>query len=90
MIAALLLLDLALGFLSRLVPQMNIFLVGFPLKIGLGLAVLAVGVHTAGPLLLRALDGLLVDFHSLMTWMRCDGRERRTGKDRTRDPTQAA
>jgi flagellar biosynthetic protein FliR len=69
-LAALLLLDLALGFLSRLVPQMNIFLVGFPLKIAAGLVVLALGVRSTGPLLVRACDSLLVDFHSLLTWMR--------------------
>ncbi|MBM4117023.1 flagellar biosynthetic protein FliR [bacterium] len=69
-IAALLLLDLALGFLSRLVPQMNIFIVGFPLKIVAALAVLALGLRTVGPLLTAAGDRLAVDFHSLLTWMR--------------------
>lgn len=69
-LGALLLLDLALGFLGRLVPQMNIFLVGFPLKIGVGLAVMALGVRVAGPLMERAFSGLLRDFYSLMSWMR--------------------
>lgn len=69
-LASLLLLDLALGFLGRLVPQMNIFMVGFPLKIALGMAVLALGVRVAGPLLARSFDGLLLDFYSLMSWMR--------------------
>jgi len=69
-LAALLLLDLALGFLGRLVPQMNIFMVGFPLKIALGMAVLALGVRVAGPLLERSFESLLLDFHSLMSWMR--------------------
>jgi flagellar biosynthesis protein FliR len=69
-LASLLLLDLALGFLGRLVPQMNIFLVGFPLKIALGLMVLALGIKVAGPLMIRAFESLLLDFHSLMSWMR--------------------
>lgn len=69
-LAALLLLDLALGFLSRLVPQMNIFLVAFPLKIAATLAVLALALRTAGPLLVRTCDRLVLDFHSLLTWMR--------------------
>jgi flagellar biosynthetic protein FliR len=35
--AALVLTDVALGVISRTVPQMNIFIVGFPIKIALGL-----------------------------------------------------
>jgi len=35
-----------------------------------GLVVLALGVRSTGPLLVRACDSLLVDFHSLLTWMR--------------------
>ncbi len=69
-LASLLLLDLALGFLGRLVPQMNIFLVGFPLKIAVGLAVMALGVRVAGPLIERAFSGLHRDFYSLLSWMR--------------------
>ncbi len=69
LLASLLLLDIALGFLGRLVPQMNIFLVGFPLKIGLGLGVMALGVKVVGPLLSKAIAGLLRDFYSLMSWM---------------------
>jgi len=33
-----------LGFLARTVPQMNVFIIGFPLKIGVGLGVLAMAV----------------------------------------------
>jgi flagellar biosynthesis protein FliR len=39
-IAAMFLTDLILGLLSRLVPQMNVFVVGFPIKLGLGIWVL--------------------------------------------------
>ncbi|MEW5701261.1 MAG: flagellar biosynthetic protein FliR [Candidatus Zixiibacteriota bacterium] len=39
-VVTLLLTDVALGIVSRTVPQMNIFVVGFPLKIGVGLLVL--------------------------------------------------
>ncbi|MDR2527621.1 MAG: flagellar biosynthetic protein FliR [Synergistaceae bacterium] len=38
---ALLLADVGLGFLARTVPQMNIFILGLPIKLGLGLFVLA-------------------------------------------------
>lgn len=39
---ALLLADIGLGFLARTVPQMNIFILGLPLKIGLGLFLLMI------------------------------------------------
>jgi flagellar biosynthetic protein FliR len=41
-LAALLLVEVGLGLVARTVPQMNIFIVGFPLKIGLGFLMLAV------------------------------------------------
>jgi flagellar biosynthesis protein FliR len=68
-ISALLLVDMSLGFLSRLVPQMNIFLVGFPLKISLGLAALAMGIGVGAKVLRMALEVLIIDFHSLMSWV---------------------
>jgi flagellar biosynthetic protein FliR len=40
----LLLTDVALGIVARTVPQMNIFIVGFPLKIGIGLFMLGAGL----------------------------------------------
>jgi flagellar biosynthetic protein FliR len=40
-LVAILVMEFALGILSRTVPQMNVWLVGFPLKIGLGLVTLA-------------------------------------------------
>ncbi|MCC6445210.1 MAG: flagellar type III secretion system protein FliR [Armatimonadetes bacterium] len=39
-VAAVLLVDTALAILSRTVPQMNVFLVGFPVKIGMGFVTL--------------------------------------------------
>ncbi len=39
---ALLLADIGLGFLARTVPQMNVFILGLPLKVGLGLFLLMV------------------------------------------------
>jgi len=41
MMAALLLSEMGMGIVARTVPQMNIFIVGFPLKISVGLAMLA-------------------------------------------------
>ena len=41
---ALFLTDTALGIIARTVPQMNVFIVGFPLKIGIGLFVVGLTV----------------------------------------------
>jgi flagellar biosynthetic protein FliR len=41
-IAAILLVDLALALVSRAAPQMNVLLIGFPLKIGVGLLFLGI------------------------------------------------
>jgi flagellar biosynthetic protein FliR len=54
---ALLLADLALAVVGRHVPQMNVFLVGIPAKIGSGLLVLAV----SAPLLAWGLGQLISD-----------------------------
>ncbi len=43
-IAAILICDVALGILARTMPQMNIFLVGLPLKILLGLTVIMITI----------------------------------------------
>jgi flagellar biosynthetic protein FliR len=53
-IAALLFTDLALGLIARTVPQMNIFIVGFPLKIAIGL----LGMGFSFPLLMYVLRSL--------------------------------
>jgi flagellar biosynthesis protein FliR len=50
-IILLLLTDLALSLLSRLVPQMNIFVVGAPAKIGVGLIMLTLSMPLFGSLL---------------------------------------
>ncbi len=41
-IAAILLVDLALALISRAAPQMNVLIIGFPLKIGVGLLFLGI------------------------------------------------
>jgi flagellar biosynthetic protein FliR len=40
-LAAVFLTEIALGITARTVPQMNVFVVGFPIKIGVGLFMLA-------------------------------------------------
>jgi flagellar biosynthetic protein FliR len=43
-VVTLLLLNVALGLIARTVPQMNVFIVGFPLQIAVGLFVLGVSI----------------------------------------------
>jgi flagellar biosynthetic protein FliR len=51
MIAALLITNVALGVLTRAAPQLNLFGIGFPVTVGVGLAVLALSVpYLATPL----------------------------------------
>ncbi len=47
--------DAALGILNRMVPQMNVFFVGLPIKIVVGFLVLALTL----PFLIRVLDGMM-------------------------------
>ncbi len=48
MLLALLLTDVAFGVVSRVVPQLNIFAVGFPAKIIVGLLVVAAALPFMG------------------------------------------
>jgi flagellar biosynthetic protein FliR len=57
-IAALLLTNVGMGIVARLVPQMNVFILSFPVTIGVGLIMLAGALpYYAG--LLRGLFGQL-------------------------------
>ncbi|RLB69592.1 MAG: flagellar biosynthetic protein FliR [Deltaproteobacteria bacterium] len=58
LMVALLLCNVILGVLARTVPQMNIFIVGYPLQIGLGLLVLAF----SAPYMVTMFQGLYVKF----------------------------
>lgn len=48
-LGALLLADLALGLLARVAPQIQVFFLGIPLKIALGLAALAIAIPALSP-----------------------------------------
>lgn len=54
LIAVLFLTDAAMGFVARTVPQMNIFIVGIPVKIGLGLLAMSLTL----PFFMRSIDRL--------------------------------
>ena len=53
---ALMLADIGLGFLARTVPQMNIFVLGLPVKVALGLTVLAVVLPVTVDLIFTQLE----------------------------------
>lgn len=61
-LTALLITNLALGILTRAAPQLNIFSVGFPLTLSIGLFVLALSM----PFYLPILEGLVYDGLNLM------------------------
>ncbi len=52
-ITSLFLTSLALGIVARTVPQMNVFIVGFPLKIGIGVAMLMLSLPLFQVLLIK-------------------------------------
>jgi len=59
-IVALFLIDVGLGVLARVVPQMNIFIVSFPLKIMVGMVMLM----TTGPMMIYVFKKLLANFET--------------------------
>lgn len=64
-VGVLLLLDLLLGFLSRTMPQLNVFAAGFAIKIAAGLALAAWTLPQLGLLLRDAYAGLAQQWLSL-------------------------
>jgi flagellar biosynthetic protein FliR len=64
-ITALFLTSLALGIIARTVPQMNVFIVGFPLKIGVGMAMIMFSIPLFQMVLIKFF-GTLAPSMSLM------------------------
>lgn len=58
-VGALFLVNLALGVLGRTMPQMNILVVGLPLKIIIGFIVLAAVIPFYGPAIIRMFDWMI-------------------------------
>jgi len=70
LIAALLIINIALGVLARLAPQLNIFAVGFPVTLAAGFVVLFLSMPFFGAAIERLYDG---GFASLAGVMRAGG-----------------
>lgn len=69
MMITLLLTDVALGIVARTVPQMNIFIVGFPLKIGIGFLILAASMPLLTQLFSRTLTEIQLSTQKLIAAM---------------------
>ncbi len=63
---ALLLTDLALALVGRTVPQLNVLVVGFPVKIGVGLLVLAASMPLMTLFMTNVFGRALVDVNGLL------------------------
>lgn len=65
-LAVLLVTDLALGFLTRTTPQINVFLTGFPIKISVGLLTLSFLIPLLGTVFRSIFDTIEGDLYLLM------------------------
>jgi flagellar biosynthetic protein FliR len=68
-ITALFLTSLALGIVARTVPQMNVFIVGFPLKIGIGVAMLMMSLPLFQVVLVKLFADIGPNLSILLTQM---------------------
>ncbi|MFJ7933155.1 flagellar biosynthetic protein FliR [Sporosarcina sp. NPDC096371] len=65
-VATLFLVDLALGITARAVPQMNIFVVGFPIKIGVSFLVLAIMMGVMVQMMKKLFEVMIIGMRDLM------------------------
>lgn len=65
-LAVLVMSDLALGFLARTAPQINVFITGFPIKIAVGLLTLSFLIPLLGTMLRFLFNTIERDLYTLM------------------------
>ena len=65
-VATLFLVDLALGITARTVPQLNIFVVGFPIKIGVSFIVLLITMGVMIQVMRKLFEVMIVGMRDLM------------------------
>ena len=70
---ALILTDVALGFIARVAPQMNVFLVGFPLKIATGLIMISLALPMFAAVFPDVFDEFVRDILRVLALMRGAG-----------------
>lgn len=68
-VVALLLVELSLGLLSRMMPQMNIFVQGLPIKIFVGLSILSFSLSFIAPILVSMFMGIQGEFVRVLRLM---------------------
>ena len=66
-IIVLLLVEVALGLVSRVAPALNLMVIGFPLRLGVGLLVLAVGIQVVPGAIARYVPAAL-DAAARLAW----------------------
>ncbi len=65
-VATLFLVDLALGITARAVPQLNIFVVGFPIKIGVSFIVLFIMMGVMVQMMKKLFEVMIISMRDLM------------------------
>jgi flagellar biosynthetic protein FliR len=65
-LSALFMVEVGLALLAKTVPQMNIFVVGFPMKIAVGLAILGFSIPYFAYILAKAIMGTNSDLRSVL------------------------
>lgn len=68
-LAVLLLSGLTLGLLARIFPQLNVFMLSFPLNIGIAFIVIALTLNFSAMLISREFDDLLHRIISMLTYL---------------------
>jgi flagellar biosynthetic protein FliR len=66
-IIVLLIVEVALGLVSRVAPALNLMVIGFPLRLGVGLLVLAVGIQVVPGAIVRYVPAAL-DAAARLAW----------------------
>jgi flagellar biosynthetic protein FliR len=66
-VLCLLLAETGLAVVSRVLPQMNVFVVGVPVKIVVGLAVFALTVGTLQPVMARVFNAIFIYWEQVLT-----------------------
>lgn len=69
LLAVLLFSSLILGILARVFPQLNVFLLSFPLNIGIGFVVIALTLNMVSTLIRREFDTLAERFFTILNYL---------------------
>jgi len=68
-VAVIIFVNVGLGLIARTVPQINVFIVGFPLQIFVGIMFLGIAMPFIIALIIHEIDGLWPEIRRLMSIM---------------------